>query len=104
MALFFCMPPLTWVATGLLAGWLAARRGKSWRWGFALGFFCSTPGVLLAALPSGCSPRNLCNVNLQGAIRSSVHTLAVRVSGAFAACKREPLETVPVMPHVGRRQ
>jgi hypothetical protein len=51
--LLFCMPPLTWTATGLLAGWLAARRGKSWRWGFALGFFCSTAGVVLAALPRG---------------------------------------------------
>jgi hypothetical protein len=36
---------------GLLAGWLAARRGKSWCSGFALGFFCSTAGVVLAALP-----------------------------------------------------
>jgi hypothetical protein len=50
-ALLFCVPPLTWIATGLLAGWLAARRGKSWRWGFALGFFCSTAGVVLAAAP-----------------------------------------------------
>jgi hypothetical protein len=50
-ALLFCLPPLTWTATGLLAGWLAARRGKSWRWGFALGFFCSTAGLVLAALP-----------------------------------------------------
>jgi len=49
--LFFCLPPLTWVATGLLAGWLAARRGKSWYRGFALGFFCSTAGLVLAALP-----------------------------------------------------
>jgi hypothetical protein len=49
--LLFCMPPLTWTATGLLAGWLAARRGKSWYSGFALGFFCSTAGVVLAALP-----------------------------------------------------
>ncbi len=33
-----------------------ARRaqGKSWRWGFALGFFFSTAGLVLAALP----PRN----------------------------------------------
>jgi hypothetical protein len=50
-ALLFYLPPLTWIATGLLAAWLAARRGKSWRWGFALGFFCSTAGVVLAALP-----------------------------------------------------
>ena len=50
-ALLFCMPSLIWIATGLLAGCLAARRGKSWRWGFALGFFFSTAGVLVAALP-----------------------------------------------------
>jgi hypothetical protein len=50
-ALLFCLPPLTWAATGLLAGWLAARRGKSWRRGFALGFFFSTAGLVLAALP-----------------------------------------------------
>ena len=50
-ALLFCLPPLTWIATGLLAGWLAARRGKSWRVGFALGFCFSTAGVVLAALP-----------------------------------------------------
>ncbi|MFI5386996.1 MAG: hypothetical protein ACHQ50_12855 [Fimbriimonadales bacterium] len=50
-ALLFCLPPLTWTATGLLAGWLAARRGKSWCRGFALGFFFSTAGVVLAALP-----------------------------------------------------
>jgi hypothetical protein len=50
-ALLFCLPPLTWTATGLLACWLAARQGKSWRWGFALGFFFSTAGVALAALP-----------------------------------------------------
>jgi hypothetical protein len=54
-ALLFCLPPLTWAATGLLAGWLAARRGKSWYRGFALGFFFSTAGVLLAALPRGSS-------------------------------------------------
>jgi hypothetical protein len=47
----FCLPPLIWAATGLLAGWLAARRGKSWRCGFALGFFFSTGGLVLAALP-----------------------------------------------------
>jgi hypothetical protein len=50
-AILFCLPPLTWTATGLVAGWAAARRGKSWRWGFALGFFFSTAGVALAALP-----------------------------------------------------
>jgi hypothetical protein len=50
-ALIFCLPPLTWTATGILAAWLAARRGKSWRQGFALGYFCSTAGVVLAALP-----------------------------------------------------
>jgi len=50
-ALLFCLPPLTWIATGLLAGWLAARRGKSWRRGFALGFCFSYAGVVLAALP-----------------------------------------------------
>ena len=55
-ALLFCLPPLTWAATGLLAGWLAARRGKSWYRGFALGFFFSTAGVLLAALPHAGSP------------------------------------------------
>jgi hypothetical protein len=55
-ALLFCLPPLTWAATGLLAGWLAARRGKSWRWGFALGFFGSTAGLVLAALPRQNSP------------------------------------------------
>jgi hypothetical protein len=55
-ALLFCLPPLTWTVTGLLAGWLAARRGKSWRRGFALGFFCSTAGVVLAALPRRSSP------------------------------------------------
>jgi hypothetical protein len=50
-AVLFCLPPLTWTATGLLAGWLASRRGRSWRRGFALGFFFSTAGVVLAALP-----------------------------------------------------
>jgi hypothetical protein len=50
-ALLFCLPPLTWTATGLLAGCLAARRGKSWCRGFALGFFFSAAGVVLAALP-----------------------------------------------------
>jgi hypothetical protein len=50
-AILFCLPPLTWTATGLLAGWLAARRGKSWRVGFAMGFCFSTAGVVLAALP-----------------------------------------------------
>jgi hypothetical protein len=50
-AFLFCLAPLTWTATGLVAGWLAARRGKSWRWGFALGFFFSTAGLVLAALP-----------------------------------------------------
>jgi hypothetical protein len=54
-ALLFCLPPLTWAATGLLAGWLAARRGKSWYRGFALGFFFSTAGLVLAALPRGSS-------------------------------------------------
>ena len=58
-ALLFCLPPLTWTATGLLAGRLAARRGKSWRRGFALGFFCSTAGVVLAALPRRSSPAGL---------------------------------------------
>jgi hypothetical protein len=46
------LPPLTWIATGLVAGGIAAWRGKSWRWGFALGFFFSTAGVVVAALPS----------------------------------------------------
>jgi hypothetical protein len=50
-ALLLCLSPLSWIATGLVAGWLAARQGKSWRWGFALGFFFSTAGVALAALP-----------------------------------------------------
>jgi hypothetical protein len=62
--LLFCLPPLTWVATGLLAGWVAARRGKSWRVGFALGFWFSTAGVALAALPrrshrGGIVPRDI---------------------------------------------
>jgi hypothetical protein len=55
-ALLFCLPPLIWAATGLLAGWLAARRGKSWYWGFALGYFCSTAGVVVAALPRSRTP------------------------------------------------
>jgi hypothetical protein len=58
-ALLFCLPALTWIATGLVAGWVAARQGKSWRWGFALGFLFSTVGVALAALPAkkrGCAP------------------------------------------------
>lgn len=55
-ALLLCLPPLTWTATGLLAGWLAARRGRSWRRGFALGFCFSTAGVVLAALPRRSSP------------------------------------------------
>jgi hypothetical protein len=55
-AILFCLPPLTWVATGLLAGWLAARRGKSWRVGFALGFCFSSAGVVLAALPRRSHP------------------------------------------------
>ena len=50
-ALLFCLPPLTWTATGLLGAWVAARRGKSWRLGFTLGFCFSTAGVVLAALP-----------------------------------------------------
>jgi len=54
--LFFCLPPLIWAATGLLAGRLAARRGKSWCRGFALGFFFSTAGLVLAALPRRSSP------------------------------------------------
>jgi hypothetical protein len=87
----FCMPPLTWTVTGLLAGWFAARRGKSWRWGFALGFFCSTPGVMLAALPHGSRPLNLRDPNLLKAIRGVVHSLALRVREAFAPNKREPL-------------
>ena len=49
-----CLPPLTWAATGLLAGWLAARRGICR--GFALGFFCSAAGLVLAALPRRSSP------------------------------------------------
>jgi hypothetical protein len=56
-ALLFCVPPLTWAATGVVAAWAAARRGKSWRWGFALGFFFSTGGIVLAALPRNSSPR-----------------------------------------------
>ena len=55
-ALLFCLPPLTSIATGLLAGWLAARRGKSWRVGFALWFCFSTAGVVLAALPRRSRP------------------------------------------------
>lgn len=50
--LIFCLPLLSWTATGLLAGWLAIRRGKSWRRGFILGFLFSTAGVMLASLPS----------------------------------------------------
>jgi hypothetical protein len=56
VAVLFCVPPLTWILTGLVAAWLAARRGKSWRWGFALGFCFSTAGVLLAALPRMSGP------------------------------------------------
>jgi hypothetical protein len=52
----FCLPPLIWVATGLVAGWLAARQGKSWCWGFALGFFGSAAGVAVAALPRRSRP------------------------------------------------
>jgi hypothetical protein len=78
-ALLFCLPPLTWTATGLLAGWLAARRGKSWRWGFALGFFCSTAGVILAALPRGSSPRSLGNPKRQRAIQRFFHSLVLCV-------------------------
>ena len=89
VVLFF-MPPLTWTVTGLLAGWFAARRGKSWRWGFALGFFCSTPGLMLAALPHGRGPLNLSDSNPQKAIRGVVHSLALRVRVAFAPNKREP--------------
>jgi hypothetical protein len=58
-ALLCCLAPLTWIATGLVAGWLAARRGKSWCWGFALGFCFSTAGVALAALPRWRSPGTL---------------------------------------------
>jgi hypothetical protein len=54
--LLFCLPPLTWVTTGLLAAWLAARRGKSWRRGFVLGLCFSTAGVVLAALPRWSPP------------------------------------------------
>ncbi len=89
--LLFFLPPLTWIATGLLAGWLASRRGKSWRLGFALGFFGSTAGVVLAALPRGTSPRSLGNPKRQGAIRKFVHSLAVRIREACAPRKREPL-------------
>jgi hypothetical protein len=49
--LLLCLPPLTWIATGLLAGWLAVHRGKSWYRGFALGFCFSIAGVVLASLP-----------------------------------------------------
>ena len=58
-ALLVSLAPLTWVATGLVAGWLAARRGKSWCWGFVLGFCFSTAGVALAALPRRSGPRAL---------------------------------------------
>jgi hypothetical protein len=50
------LPPLTWTATGLLTGWLAARAGKSWRVGFALGLCFCTAGVVLAALPRRSHP------------------------------------------------
>jgi hypothetical protein len=50
-ALLICLPPITWTATGIAAGWLASRQGKSWRWGFALGFFFSFGGITMAALP-----------------------------------------------------
>ncbi len=89
--LLFCMPPLTWTATGLLAGWLAARRGKSWRWGFALGFFGSSAGVMLAALPGGSQPRQFVNPNWRKAVGSFVQSLAHRVGETFAPRKREPL-------------
>ena len=87
--LLYCLPPLTSTATGLLAGRLANRRGKSWRWGFALGFFCSTAGVMLAALPHGSSQRTLRNPRRQSAIRRFVHSLALRVCEASAPRKRE---------------
>ena len=68
-ALRFCLPPLTVIATGLRAGWLAARRGKSWRVGLALGFCFSTAGVVLAALPR----RNrLCEAAPHGIDQSTV--------------------------------
>ncbi len=60
--LLLCLPPLTWIATGLLAGWLAAHRGKSWYRGFALGFFFSIAGVALASLP----PMSLSTQRRQG--------------------------------------
>ena len=74
-ALLFCLPPLTWTAMGILAGWLANRRGKSWRRGFALGFFFSTGGVILAALPRGSSPRSLGNPKRHPAIQGFVQSL-----------------------------
>jgi hypothetical protein len=82
------MPALTWIAAGVLAGWLAARRGKSWRWGFALGFFFSAPGVMMAALPQGNDPRNFCNSKLQSGILRFGRSLVVRVNSVFARHKR----------------
>ena len=89
--LLFCLGPLTWTATGILAARLAARRGKSWRWGFALGFLFSTAGVMLVALPPGWSPPSLCNLKRQNAIRKFVHSLALRISEACLSGKRQPL-------------
>ena len=74
VTIFFCLPPLTWTATGVVAAWLAARRGKSWRWGFALGFFFSTAGVALAALPLRIS---------HAKSRQGDESSGARASGAF---------------------
>ena len=89
--LLFCLGPLTCTATGILAAGLAARRGKSWRWGFALGFLFSTAGVMLVALPPGCSLPNFCNPKCQNAIRNFVHSLSLCISEACRSGKRQSL-------------
>ena len=86
-ALLFCLPPLTWTATGLLAGWLAARRGKSWYRGFALGFFFSTAGLVLAALPRGSSPARLAT----GVEPSPTPTTSTGRQYGFDEVPRDPL-------------
>ena len=58
-ALLFCLPPLTWTATGLLAGWLAARRGKSWRGASHSASSAVPPGWCWRPCRAGAAPRRL---------------------------------------------